>query len=63
MNTDQWTGIIRALVPAICAYGVGKGWISTSSVGDITAAAVAIAAAFWSVMNNKTGKTIGTPSS
>lgn len=60
MNTDQITGIVRALVPAACAYAVGKGWITTSSVGDITAAAVAVASAIWSIQNNKTGKVVGT---
>lgn len=58
MNQDQVTGIVRALVPAILAYAVGKGWISNTTVGDITAIAVALAAAAWSVFNNKTGKTI-----
>ena len=60
MNTDQITGIVRAVVPAACAYAVGKGWITTSSVGDITAAAVAVASAIWSIQNNKTGKVVGT---
>ena len=59
MNADQITGVVRAVVPAACAYAVGKGWITSSSVGDITAAAVAVAAAFWSVQNNKTGKVVG----
>lgn len=58
MNQDQITGIIRAVVPALCAYGVGAGWIGAGSVADITAAAVAIAAAAWSVVSNKSGKTI-----
>ena len=59
MNTDQITGIVRAVLPAMLAYAVAKGWITTSSVGDITAAAVAVAAAVWSVHNNKTGKVVG----
>jgi len=58
MNQDQVTGIIRAVVPALLAYAVGKGWISDGSVGDLTAAAVAIGMAVWSVFNNRTGKTI-----
>ena len=59
LNTDQITGIIRAILPAILAYAVGKGWITTSQVGDITAAVVTLAAAAWSVQNNKTGKVVG----
>lgn len=58
LNMDQLTGIIRAIVPAVCAFLVGKGWISSQSIGDITAAVIAVAAAVWSVQNNKTGKTI-----
>jgi ABC-type polysaccharide/polyol phosphate export permease len=54
MNQDQVTGIIRAVVPALLAYVVGKGWISESSVADITTAAIAVAAAIWSVFNNTT---------
>ena len=59
MNSDQVTGVVRAILPAVLAYAVAKGWITTSSVGDITAAAVAVASAVWSVQNNKTGKVVG----
>jgi hypothetical protein len=58
MNFDQTTGIIRAIVPATLAYAVGKGWIPAGAVGDITAAVVALAAAAWSIHNNRSGKTI-----
>lgn len=58
MNQDQMTGIIRAVVPAILAYAVGRGWVDAGMVGDITTAIVTIAAAIWSVHNNQTGKTI-----
>lgn len=53
MNYDQVTGIIRAVAPAALAYCVGKGWISQSDVGEITAALVAVGAAIWSVINNQ----------
>ena len=59
MNSDQITGIVRAVVPALLAYAVGKGWITSSMGGDITAAAVAVASAIWSVQNNQTGKVVG----
>lgn len=58
MNTDQVTGIVRALAPAILAYAVGRGWIPQSMVADLSAALVTIAAAVWSVYSNKSGKTI-----
>ncbi|HEY6020781.1 MAG TPA: hypothetical protein VIY48_13065 [Candidatus Paceibacterota bacterium] len=53
MDLNSINGILRAVVPAILAYAVGKGWIPAGSVGDITAAVVAAAAAFWSVKSNK----------
>ena len=59
MNTDQITGIVRAVLPAILAYCVAKGWITSSSVGDISAAVVAVLAAAGSVQSNKTGKVVG----
>ena len=58
MNSDQITGIIRAVAPAALAYAVGKGWITQSQVGDIVAGLVAIGSAAWSFSNNKTGKVI-----
>ena len=59
MNSDQLTGIIRAVVPALLAYAVGKGWLTTSMAADISAGVVAVAAAIWSVHNNQTGKVVG----
>ena len=53
MDINTINGIIRAIVPALCAYLVGKGYISAGSVGDITAAIVAVAAALWSIKSNK----------
>lgn len=58
MNGDQFTGVVRAVLPALLAYAVGKGWISTSSVADVTAAIVAVAAAVWSIWSNRSGKVI-----
>ena len=53
MDLNSITGILRAIVPAICAYAVAKGWIAAGAVGDISAAVIAIAAAVWSVKTNK----------
>lgn len=58
MNLNQFTGIIRAVVPAALAYAVGKGWITQDSVGDITAAVVTLASAGWSVYTNQSGTVI-----
>lgn len=54
MDLNTVNGVIRAIVPALLAYAVGKGWVSAGSVGDITAAVVAAAAAFWSIRSNAT---------
>ncbi len=53
MNMDSINGILRAIIPAICAYAVGKGWIGAGAVADITAAVVAVASAVWSVISKK----------
>jgi hypothetical protein len=59
MNQDQATGIVRAVVPPLVTYLAAKGIIPIGSADAILAAAVAIVAAGWSVINNKTGKIIG----
>jgi hypothetical protein len=53
MDANTISGVIRAIVPAALAYAVGKGWVSQSSVADITAAAVAVGSAVWSVFSNR----------
>lgn len=52
MTLNQINGIIRAVLPAILAYAVGRGWISNEQVGDITTAIVTLAAAGWSFYTN-----------
>lgn len=63
MNSDQFTGIIRAIVPGIVGYLAGKGLIPQSAVGDFGNALVTIISvlgiAAWSWHTNKTGKVIG----
>jgi hypothetical protein len=59
MNQDQATGIVRAVVPPLVTYLAAKGIIPIGSADAILAAAVAIVAAGWSIINNKTGKIIG----
>lgn len=53
MDLNSINGVLRALVPAALAFFVGKGWIAAGTVGDITAAVIAIAAAVWSIKSNK----------
>lgn len=53
MDMNSINGILRAVVPAVLAYAVGKGWIGASAVADITSAVVAVAAALWSIFSNK----------
>ena len=56
MDFNTWTGIIRAVAPAIIAFMVGKGWFTgANSSGIVDALAVgipAIAAAIWSIFTN-----------
>jgi hypothetical protein len=58
MGTDQFTGILRAIVPAVVAYVAGKGWIPADTATDIGAGVVAIFAAIWSWKTNVPGKTV-----
>ena len=60
MNRQQLTGIARALVPAIIAFIVGKGWLSQSSASDVSAAIIALLAAGWSVQTNSDANAIKT---
>jgi hypothetical protein len=59
MNQDQIGGIVRAVVPPLVTWLVAKNVIPAGAADSIIAAAVAVAAAVWSVTTNKTGKTIG----
>ncbi len=59
MNQDQLGGIVRAVVPPLVTWLVAKNIIPAGSSDAIISAAVALAAAAWSVLSNKTGKVIG----
>ena len=59
MNQDQLGGIVRAVIPPLVTYLVAKGIVPSGSADALISAAVALAAAAWSVINNKTGKVIG----
>ena len=62
MNADQIGGIVRAILAAVGGYFVGKGLIDASTMTAIGGAVATLAMAAWSLMSNKTGKVIGSPS-
>ena len=57
MNYDQFTGMIRAVAPAMVAWLAAT--LSPEIQGLVVTAIIAVAAAVWSVLNNKTGKVVG----
>lgn len=56
MNYDQFTGVIRAIAPALVGWLAAN--LSSTTQGLIVTALVAVSAAIWSVLNNKSGKVI-----
>lgn len=50
---DEIKGTLRALVPAVVAYAVGRGWIPASSAADATAVILALGAVGWSVYDKR----------
>ncbi|MGA2893774.1 MAG: hypothetical protein ABSE22_12955 [Xanthobacteraceae bacterium] len=58
MGTDQFTGILRAVIPAAAAYVAGKGWVPIDTASDIGAGIVTILAVIWSWKTNVPGKTV-----
>lgn len=52
MDMNVVAGVVRAIVPALVAYLVGKGWLTQSSAADVSAAIIALFAAGWSVKSN-----------
>jgi hypothetical protein len=49
---EQIAGVGRAVVPAVVAYAVAKGYVSESAAADVIAAVLAVGAAVWSVTKN-----------
>jgi hypothetical protein len=58
MNLDQFTGIVRAIVPTAVTIGVAKGWYSVDTGALIMPAVLALSAAVWSWFTNKPGTVI-----
>ena len=50
MNQDQIMGVLRVLLPSILSYAVGKGWLTTSQVADVSAALVMLTGVAWSIV-------------
>ena len=58
MNTDMIGGVIRAVLPPIIAFLIGKGVLPASDYGSVVTGFVALVTAVWSVRTNTTGKVI-----
>jgi hypothetical protein len=58
MNTDMIGGVIRAVVPPILAYLIGKGTLPAGDYSAVVTGLVAVITASWSIHTNKTGKVI-----
>jgi hypothetical protein len=58
MNTDMIGGVIRAVLPPVIAFLIGKGILPIGDYGSVVTGFVALATAVWSVRTNKTGKVI-----
>lgn len=53
MDSNVINGVIRAVVPAVIAYLVGKGTIPAADYGPLIAAGTALVAAAWSIWSKK----------
>jgi len=58
MGNDQFTGILRAVIPALVAYVAGKGWLPADTASDVGAGLITIVAAMWSWKTNTPGRTV-----
>jgi hypothetical protein len=58
MNTDMIGGVIRAILPPVLAYLIGKGTLPAGDYSAVVTGLVALITATWSVRTNTTGKTI-----
>jgi hypothetical protein len=53
MDVNLINGVLRAVVPAVVAYLVGKGTIPAADYGPLLAGITATVAAAWSIFSNK----------
>lgn len=53
VTSDQISGPLRAILPAVFAFAAGKGWIPTGDYGEVITGLVAGVAALWSAWSNR----------
>lgn len=53
MDINIINGVVRAVVPAVLAYLVGKGVIPVADYAPVVVAGTAFIAAVWSIFSNK----------
>jgi len=53
MTWDQIAGPLRAILPALLAFAVAKGWINAGAADWIVTSVIAVGAAGWSVWANR----------
>jgi hypothetical protein len=58
MDVNLINGVLRAVVPAIIAYLVGKGTIPAADYGPLLAGVIATVSAGWSIFSNKKPKAV-----
>lgn len=52
MNQNIVMGMLRAIVPGLVGYLVGKGLVPAGQAADVGAAIITLGAAAWSVVSN-----------
>ena len=53
MTWDQIAGPLRAILPSLFAFAVGKGWIGAGNADWIIAGIMSMGAAVWSIWANR----------
>lgn len=53
MDINLINGVLRAVIPAVVAYLVGKGTIPAADYGPLIAGITAVSAAAWSIWSKK----------
>lgn len=53
MSWDQIAGPLRAILPAVFAFAIAKGWISVGVADWLGTSILALGAAGWSVWSNR----------
>jgi hypothetical protein len=56
MDVNQITGPIRAIVPALTAFAIAKGWLPAGDYAEPIVGIVAGLAAIWSYFSNRPAK-------